>query len=1314
MKRFVTAIAVLLVFLAVAFASATTGGRINYPKFKAWSTAGKPLTGGKLYSYKAGTSTAKSLYTDRELTTAATNPVVLDANGEATIFGSGLYKLVLKTSADVTLWTLDNVEGFGGGFGSDFYDVTDYDDDLCAAVTAIGSSTSSTIVVGHAITESSGCSIPKNITVWFPHGGSVSIASGKTITFNDASQVRAEPYQISTGSGSVAFTNGGTAFAEWWDDFSTGTAAEHTTALNAALASGAGEVTIATDGNVTVEGTIWMQSNTTLQAISKTTALKSEDDTASSAVISFGVSGFSGHIDEPYLKNLKVICNRSNATQQGLYLNGNYKANIRDVIIESCYGGGIYAINSPNTNGNWWLLFDNVDVFRSFNDDNTSSCVTIADDTNDVHFRGGRVKECNKFVTIGNPTYGHSDNSTETKTPSNISFNGVSMAGAGTTGQGRPPGNNSYGLDINGRFVTFSNCRYEDGLSSNRSDWMIRDWANGVFFFNNFRQNGNNIVFSETIGSSTDKKRRGQVVLMDSESGRGLTDTNSNDIELYNQNFRLVLPTPRDSANEQAIFTARLQDANGTQDTNSRVSLTKDSLKFGSGSGALDVGIKRDSDHVLKFVGTTAFESPASVAASATIDIADKGQLINLTSTSGVTISKIIFDSTDAEQGMQIFLRNADASNNSVTIGHTAGCTDAQTIYFKSGANLTLEKNQILHLIRWGDCWREVSIPTSGGSTSGTGSTPHVRATVADGATAATIVQADNETVVQSWDTTSGSFSSRMRGDYTVDGNMTRGANVYVKASADNSTSIVELRAETYGGVGDNATDNTAAFEELLAQCPDKGCRVAVSCGIWRGNIDLTKPNVHLEGDCGPGRATYWTTAAITPYDSAKPALKVSSIDVSGTKRPNSGVRISNLRLYGEDVGETGLHIQSCQYCTVDNVQIQGFIADGLKVGDSGNSASEFTTDLNFYNTSVTASYIATGTVNAVSFEKGSSWITNTNWFGGAVEGPPNTSGYTVLNGFDATFTGVYFQVPGGKGLHKTIASTNGLYHLVNCTVEGDAADAVIISQTYSDSLYHVLRASNTDFTGYFQGKNGLLLELTEHDSIQYQPRAYGMRHGGTMNFFTGIDANETNQGNSDNSTFIRRTTPADGSVLELYGANGIEAESPVAYNTAKAALYAVNTNATGGYAVGGRSYNVPFMAHVYQGDDTYKDVPWTAVRLIRGSGDTVANGFGTGIDVYLQDVAADSISAGVLQWIWDDATAKSSYVRFTTRLADVSKETFAMRATGSGPASSAYDGAHMVMGSYHLWIDDNATNPHLRFKASAPSSATDGTIIGP
>lgn len=71
---------------------------------------GNPVSGGKLYTYAAGSTTPLTTYSDASLTTPNLNPVILDSAGRATVFlQQRAYKFVLTTSADVELWTRDNV-----------------------------------------------------------------------------------------------------------------------------------------------------------------------------------------------------------------------------------------------------------------------------------------------------------------------------------------------------------------------------------------------------------------------------------------------------------------------------------------------------------------------------------------------------------------------------------------------------------------------------------------------------------------------------------------------------------------------------------------------------------------------------------------------------------------------------------------------------------------------------------------------------------------------------------------------------------------------------------------------------------------------------------------------------------------------------------------------------------------------------------------------------------------------------------------------------------------------------------------------------
>lgn len=79
---------------------------------------GKPLVGGKLFVYLAGTTTPTTTYKEYSATTANTNPIILDGRGEADIWlKPGNYKFVLMDFNDVLQVTIDNVRPADGGGG---------------------------------------------------------------------------------------------------------------------------------------------------------------------------------------------------------------------------------------------------------------------------------------------------------------------------------------------------------------------------------------------------------------------------------------------------------------------------------------------------------------------------------------------------------------------------------------------------------------------------------------------------------------------------------------------------------------------------------------------------------------------------------------------------------------------------------------------------------------------------------------------------------------------------------------------------------------------------------------------------------------------------------------------------------------------------------------------------------------------------------------------------------------------------------------------------------------------------------------------
>ena len=73
-------------------------------------SSGNPYSGVKVYHTAAGTDTLKNVWTDEGKVTPAANPVVGDSSGMVSFYADGDYKFVIKDTADVTLYTWDNIK----------------------------------------------------------------------------------------------------------------------------------------------------------------------------------------------------------------------------------------------------------------------------------------------------------------------------------------------------------------------------------------------------------------------------------------------------------------------------------------------------------------------------------------------------------------------------------------------------------------------------------------------------------------------------------------------------------------------------------------------------------------------------------------------------------------------------------------------------------------------------------------------------------------------------------------------------------------------------------------------------------------------------------------------------------------------------------------------------------------------------------------------------------------------------------------------------------------------------------------------------
>jgi microcystin-dependent protein len=209
LKRLTSWLVGLALILSVSIADATS--LLPYPKFKAQTTTGVVLSGGKVYTYEPGTTTMKATYKDSTKLVVNTNPVILDTRGEAVIYLDGFYDIVLKNSANVSQWTMAGVNGMNVTYPT--YEVDALNDygqgsvytqaTINAALTAIGSTESTLLLRPGTWVIASNITVPSNIALSLPKGTTITPTSGVTFAVNGPIIASAEQIFDQTGGGTV-------------------------------------------------------------------------------------------------------------------------------------------------------------------------------------------------------------------------------------------------------------------------------------------------------------------------------------------------------------------------------------------------------------------------------------------------------------------------------------------------------------------------------------------------------------------------------------------------------------------------------------------------------------------------------------------------------------------------------------------------------------------------------------------------------------------------------------------------------------------------------------------------------------------------------------------------------------------------------------------------------------------------------------------------------------------------------------------------------------------------------------------------------
>ena len=416
-----------------------TSALLHYPKFQAFDDDGNPLSGGKLYTYKAGTTTNKATYSDKNLTSANANPVVLDSRGEAQVYFAGQIKLVLKTSADAEVWTEDEIDGVIQH--NNFYYCNAAETDQGAAgdgnslkdlIDSIGTSKKATIVFPHSDTGNTTAFVMStsvdltsypNIFLHFEPGALHTPDAGIKLTAYAPENILASQRQqivdlTNNSDDPMVFAKPGVVSSGWYGTVADDST-ESTTAIEAASAGGGADSTLeippgiyACGSQVDFDqarqkimgygatlhngGSFTGGSFIQVGAVGvKVEGLKVDGDDNSL----IGISGQAGAADGLIIRNMTFV----NCTYS--ILGGH----ISDLLIEGCdiSDGSLYGISIQNTvdtsaDINIVVRNNKIDLSNQTAATSTNLCLLIRGTT--THITDNVTVHGNHFIQVTNPT----------------------------------------------------------------------------------------------------------------------------------------------------------------------------------------------------------------------------------------------------------------------------------------------------------------------------------------------------------------------------------------------------------------------------------------------------------------------------------------------------------------------------------------------------------------------------------------------------------------------------------------------------------------------------------------------------------------------------------------------------------------------------------------------------------------------------------------------------------------------------------------------------------------------------------------------
>lgn len=290
-----------------------------WPRIRFMDDDGNPLAGGKLYTYRTGTSTNKATYSDADGTPNA-NPVILDADGYADLWldDDEPYRFRLETSAGVLVWQRDNMSSASGSVSRSVANI--------AALKLItGSSTATTII-----------NVSCYATAGDGGGGQFWWDSASTAADNGGTIIQATGF--STGRWKRIYS--GDINAAWFGLVSDGVTNNYTALAAASLLASGGALHIPA-GNYWIGNTLPVYSKTTYYGDGENSTIITQDSVNAPVLASKGYLDGSSPTGNCVIRDMRII-GGTGAGNHGVALR-DYYSTIEGLRVINTGGDGIHV-----------------------------------------------------------------------------------------------------------------------------------------------------------------------------------------------------------------------------------------------------------------------------------------------------------------------------------------------------------------------------------------------------------------------------------------------------------------------------------------------------------------------------------------------------------------------------------------------------------------------------------------------------------------------------------------------------------------------------------------------------------------------------------------------------------------------------------------------------------------------------------------------------------------------------------------------------------------------------------------------------------